>query len=280
MNNENDRERAKAAFLSHTPLNEKLAPLLDVCIQVIPFNGRHLIIMQKFYKVSLESLLPPKAEPASLHHLLRNITPKELAKQDAATWEMLSRDFPELFLAKLEEVMGLTKLEEIYAAGGISALPAHFPVQRALFEQEERLPLTHAAPAISHASPAHHAHAHASHDSPANHTTIPRKAAVFETMVKLYYHLKPHLLCFFVQLVARLFERISSSSPHHRNSWTETTTPKAPEFSTRALLALPPLPDGDISDAHLTCRFDVSYCTRNSLFVTLIVIRYCMPVGI
>lgn len=172
--------------------------------------------------------------------------------------------------------MGLSKLEEIQK-GGINALPAHFPVQRALFGPEENL--HHAAPAITtHASPAHAAHAYASNSAfgvsaSSAHAThddagSQRKAVVFETLVALYYQLKPHLLPFFVQVVTRLYERIFTNSPQHphnnRHSWSEASVPKPPDFYTRALLALPPLPEGEVYDDHLTCRFEVSFFSSPS----------------
>eukprot|EP00026_Physarum_polycephalum_P001994 Phypoly_transcript_01998.p1 GENE.Phypoly_transcript_01998~~Phypoly_transcript_01998.p1 ORF type:complete len:894 (+),score=143.30 Phypoly_transcript_01998:101-2782(+) len=234
---DNDRERAKAAFLYHSPLNEKLAPLLD-----------------KYYKVSIESHCPPKEIPADLHHFLSNLAPRHILKQEASTWEMLMRGFPDLFLAKLEEILGLSQIEE-FAKGGIAGIPQALAVQRILFEPEEGLPLTHAAHAV-----------HAPHDASPAIAATPgtesgaRKAAVFETMVKLYYAHKPHLLPFFVQLVSRMYERSITSS--HRGSWSEQTH-KPPEFHARALLALPPLPDGEIPDAQLTCRFEILCASGN-----------------
>jgi hypothetical protein len=127
---------------------------------------------------------------------MSNLAPRHILKQDAATWEMLARGFPDLFLSKLEEVLGLTQIEE-FAKGGLAGIPQALSVQRILFEPEEGLPLTHSAA---------HAPTHAAHEASPVIVPTPvtdlgvRKAAVFETMVKLYYAHKPHLLPFFVQV--------------------------------------------------------------------------------
>ena len=133
-------------------------------------------------------------------------------------------------------------------------MPQSLIVQRALFDPEEGLPLTHGTA---------HATTHGAHASPAISSapatgTVTRKSGVFETMVKLYYALKPQLLLFFVQLVSLLYERAVANSNSQRSSWGEEAH-KRPEFLARALLALPPLPDGEILDAQLSCRFEVSF---------------------
>ena len=208
----------------------------------------------------MESHYPPKEIPADLHHFLSNFTPSQILKQDAATWEIVIRGFPELFLSKLEEVLGLSQIEE-FANLGIAGIPQSLKVPRVLFEAEEGLPLTHGSSA--HASP-HGAHGASPAISTTPVTTLARKSAVFETLVKLYYAHKPHLLPFLVQLVSRLYERAITTS--HRGSWSEQTQ-KPPEFHARALLALPPLPDCEIPDAQLTCRFEVSIIVGPTLFM-------------
>lgn len=56
LSNDNDRERAKAAFLYHTPLNEKLAPLLDV--SYLLFSMYHCVaVTNVFLSEILQSLI-------------------------------------------------------------------------------------------------------------------------------------------------------------------------------------------------------------------------------
>ncbi len=174
---------------------------------------------------------------------MRSLSPNDLLKLDAGYWELLSRAYPAIFLAKLETALGLTDLE-ILAQQGLATPPPNLRISRLLFTNEETLSTSSSRTVPPSPEPIVPA--------PLGDAAL-RKPIPFEFMCKLYYQQKPKLLPFFVQLMSLLQEK----AENQRKSWNEST-PRGPTFRARALFALPPC-RSDMMEDQIMCRFEVSY---------------------